>query len=139
MGSTWAITVTGPTAEWDDAKYQGADRRANAARKMWPDQIVFFQAGNEPPLDSGYVAFHQRFVGGVLAGNPGYQVVGPNKAFNILGVNQAEMQFYIDKCGRTTDVLNWHTYAQPPSTVLAEARYWSDRADGKMRGQVRQA
>ena len=31
-------------------------------------------------------------------------------------------------------MLNWHTYAQPPSTVLAEARYWGQRADGKLRG-----
>ncbi len=123
----------GSYSQWNDAKYKEQIAQAVAARKKWPDQIVFFQAGNEPPLDSGYVAFHQRFVSGVLAGDAGYQVIGPNKAFSILGVNPAEMQFYIDKCGKTTDVLNWHTYAQPPSTVLAEARYWSDRADGKMR------
>jgi hypothetical protein len=123
----------GSYGQWDDAKYEEQVAKAIAASKKWPDQIVFFQAGNEPPLDAKYVAFHQRFVGGVLAGAAGYQVVGPNKAFNLLGVNPAEMQLYIDKCGKTTDVLNWHTYAQPPSTVLAEARYWSDRADGKMR------
>ena len=69
----------------------------------------------------------------MLAGEPGYQVIGPNKAFNIRGVNPAEMQLYIDKCGKTTDVLNWHTYAEPPSMILAEARYWSDRPNGKMR------
>ena len=123
----------GSYSQWNDAKYKEQIAQAIAVRRKWPDQIVFFQAGNEPPLDAGYVAFHQRFVGGVLAADPGYRVIGPNKAFNILGVNPAEMQFYIDKCGKTTDVLNWHTYAQPPSTVLAEARYWSDRADGKMR------
>ena len=123
----------GSYGQWDDAKYKEQIAKAIAARKTWPDQIIFFQAGNEPPLDAGYVAFHQRFVGGVLAGAAGYQVVGPNKAFNLLGVHQAEMQLYIDKCGKTTDVLNWHTYAQPPSTVLAEARYWSGRAAGKMR------
>ena len=68
-----------------------------------------------------------------MAGAPDYKVVGPNKAFNLMGVNPKEMQFYLDNAGQTTDVLNWHTYAQPPSTVLAEARYWSDRAAGKMR------
>jgi hypothetical protein len=124
----------GSYGQWNDAKYKEQIAQAIAARKKWPDQIVFFQAGNEPPLDAGYVAFHQRFVGAVLAGEPGYQVIGPNKAFSVLGVNPAEMQFYIDKCGKTTDVLNWHTYAQPPSTVVAEARYWGERADGKMRG-----
>jgi len=70
-----------------------------------------------------------------LKAAPGYRVVGPNKAFNIYGVNPREMQFYIDQCGATTDVLNWHTYAQPPSTVLAEARYWSDKATGKLRAK----
>jgi hypothetical protein len=123
----------GSYSQWNDAKYKEQIARAIAVRRKWPDQIVFFQAGNEPPLDAGYVAFHQRFVGGVLAGDAGYRVIGPNKAFNLLGVNPAEMQFYIDKCGKTTDVLNWHTYAQPPGTVLAEARYWSGRAEGKMR------
>jgi hypothetical protein len=123
----------GSYGQWDDAKFKDQVAKAVAARKQWPDQIVFFQAGNEPPLDAGYVAFHKRFVGEVLAGAPDYQVVGPNKAFNLLGVNRAEKQLYLDQCGKTTDVLNWHTYAQPPSTVLAEARYWSDRADGKMR------
>ena len=123
----------GSYGQWNDAKYKDQIAKAIAARKKFPEQIVFFQAGNEPPLDANYVAFHRRFVGAVLAGAPGYQVVGPNKAFNLLGVNPAEMQLYIDQCGKTTDVLNWHTYAQPPSTVLAEARYWSNRADGKMR------
>ena len=123
----------GSYSQWNDAKYKEQIAQAIAVRKKWPDQIVFFQAGNEPPLDAGDVAFHQRFVGGVLAGDAGYRVIGPNKAFNLLGVNPAEMQFYIDKCGKTTDVLNWHTYAQPPSTGLAEARYWSSRAEGKMR------
>ena len=47
-------------------------------------------------------------------------------------------EFYIDKCGKTTDVLNWHTYAQPPSTVLAEARYWGQRADGKLAARTGQ-
>ncbi|MCY3023831.1 MAG: hypothetical protein NTW87_33045, partial [Planctomycetota bacterium] len=115
------------------AKYAEQIAKAIADKKKWPEQISFFQAGNEPPLDAGYAAFHQRLVSGVLAGAPDYRVIGPNKAFNLLGVKPSEMQFYIDRCGKTTDVLNWHTYAQPPSTVLAEARYWSDNATGKMR------
>ena len=101
------------------------------------DQIVFFQAGNEPPLDAAY-CLPSAIRGEVLASEPGYQVVGPNKAFNILGVNQTEMQFYIDKCGKTTDVLNWHTYAQPPSTIVAKARYWSERATQDAQVRVRQ-
>ncbi len=58
----------GSYSQWNDAKYKEQIARAIAARKKWPDQIVFFQAGNEPPLDAGYVAFHRRFVGAVLAG-----------------------------------------------------------------------
>ncbi len=52
----------GSYSQWNDAKYKEQITQAIAARKKWPDQIVFFQAGNEPPLDAGYVAFHQRFV-----------------------------------------------------------------------------
>ena len=123
----------GSYGKWDDAKYAEQTAKAVAAQKEHPGIIQFFQAGNEPPLDENYVKFHQKFVSGVLAGAPDYKVVGPNKAFNILGVNPKEMDFYLDNAGKTTDVLNWHTYAQPPSTVVAEANYWSARADGKMR------
>ena len=123
----------GSYGKWDDAKYQQQIDKAVAAKKEHPDVIEFFQAGNEPPLNEKYVQFHQKFVGGVLAGAPDYKVVGPNKAFNLLGVNPKEMDFYLDNAGKTTDVLNWHTYAQPPSTVVAEANYWSLRANGKMR------
>ena len=118
---------------WSDAKYAEQIAKAIADKQKWPAQLEFFQAGNEPPLDEKYVKFHQRFVGEVLKGAPDYKVVGPNKAFNLLGVKPEEMKFYIEQCGKTTDVLNWHTYAQPPSMTLAEARYWSDWADGKMR------
>lgn len=123
----------GSYGNWTDAKYAEQIQKAVAAQKAYPNIITFFQAGNEPPLDANYIKFHQKFVGGVLAQAPAYKVVGPNKAFNILGVDPKEMQFYIDKAGKTTDILNWHTYAQPPATVLAEARYWSDKAAGKMR------
>ena len=123
----------GSYGQWDEKKYQEQTDRAIAQQKEYPGILSYFQAGNEPPLDANYVAFHKRFVGDVLKGAPGYQVVGPNKAFNLYGVDPKEMQFYIDQCGSTTDVLNWHTYGQPPSTVLAEARYWSQRADGKLR------
>lgn len=123
----------GSYGQWDDAKYQEQIEKAVAAQKEHPEIIQFFQAGNEPPLDENYLKFHQRFVSGVLAGAPDYQVVGPNKAFNLLGVNPKEMDFYLDNAGKTTDVLNWHTYAQPPATVRAEANYWSARAAGKMR------
>jgi hypothetical protein len=123
----------GSYGQWDDAKYQQQIDKAIADKKKWPQALQFFQAGNEPPLDENYIKFHEKFVGGVLAGAPDYKVIGPNKAFNILGVNPKEMQFYIDRAGKTTDILNWHTYAQPPSTVLAEARYWSDKATGKLR------
>jgi hypothetical protein len=107
--------------------------RAVEAKKKWPAQLAFFQAGNEPPLDAGYAAFHRRFVGEVLKQAPSYQVIGPNRAFNLAGVEPAAMEFYLAQCGSTTDVLNWHTYAQPPSTVLAEARYWSGKASGRLR------
>ena len=123
----------GSYGQWDDAKFASQTAKAIEEQKKNPDILQFFQAGNEPPLDANYVKFHQRFVGDVLKGAPNYKVVGPNKAFNIHGVNPKEMQFYIDEAGKTTDVLNWHTYAQPPSTVLAEARYWSEKANGKMR------
>ena len=123
----------GSYGNWTDEKYQEQIAKAVADKAKWPEQLTFFQAGNEPPLDEKYVQFHQKFVGGVLEKAPDYKVIGPNKAFNILGVNPKEMQFYIAQCGKTTDVLNWHTYAQPPSMTLAEARYWSDRATGKLR------
>jgi len=123
----------GSYSGWSEAKYAEQVAKAVADKKKWPAQLAFFQAGNEPPLDANYVRFHRRFVGEVLKGAPGYKVVGPNKAFNILGVNPGEMRFYIEQCGKTTDVLNWHTYAQPPSMTLAEARYWSDWATGRMR------
>jgi len=125
----------GSYSQWDDKKFAEQTARAIEEQKKYPAILRFFQAGNEPPLDANYVKFHQRFVGDVLKGAPDYQVVGPNKAFNLLGVNPQEMQFYIDQCGATTDVLNWHTYAQPPLTVLAEARYWSDKATGKLRAR----
>jgi len=129
----------GSYAQWNDAKYAEQEQKAVEAAKQYAGIIPFFQAGNEPPLDENYVKFHKRFVGDVLKQAPNFQVVGPNKAFNILGVSPKEMQFYIDSCGSTTDVLNWHVYAQPPSTTLAEARYWSDKATGKLRtpGQAR--
>jgi len=129
----------GSYGQWNDAKYAEQEQKAVDAAKQYGSTIPFFQAGNEPPLDENYVKFHKRFVGDVLKQAPNYQVVGPNKAFNLFGVNPKEMQFYIDSCGSTTDVLNWHTYAQPPSTTLAEARYWSDKATGKLRtpGQAR--
>lgn len=133
QGIYMADNSYGSYGAWDAGKYAEQVGKAVADRQKWPEQLRFFQAGNEPPLDENYVAFHQKFVGEVLRAAPGYQVVGPNKAFNILGVNPAQMQFYIDRCGATTDVLNWHTYAQPPSTVLAEALYWSGKAEGKMR------
>lgn len=123
----------GSYGQWDEKKFADQTAAAIEQQKKYPDILRFFQAGNEPPLDENYVKFHKRFVGDVLKGAPAYQVVGPNKAFNILGVDPKEMQFYIDEVGSTTDVLNWHTYAQPPSTVLAEARYWSGRATGKLR------
>lgn len=123
----------GSYGQWDDKKFAAETAAAVDQQKKYPDILRFFQAGNEPPLDENYVKFHKRFVGDVLKGAPDYKVVGPNKAFNILGVNPKEMQFYIDEVGSSTDVLNWHTYAQPPSTVLAEARYWSDKATGKLR------
>ena len=123
----------GSYGQWDDAKYASQAAAAIAAYKANPDILAYFQAGNEPPLDAGYVTFHKRFVGSVLQGAPGFKVVGPNKAFNLLGVDPVAMRLYIDQCGATTDVLNWHTYAQPPSMTLAEARYWSDYANGKMR------
>lgn len=123
----------GGYANWDDAKYAEQETLAVEAARKYGALIPFFQAGNEPPLDAAYVKFHRRFVGDVLKSAPNYQVIGPNKAFNIRGVDPKEMQFYIDTCGKTTDILNWHTYAQPPSTILAEARYWSKRANGKMR------
>ena len=123
----------GSYGNWNDAKYQEQIDKAVAAQKKYPGIIPFFQAGNEPPLDANYLKFHQKFVGGVLAQAPNYKVVGPNKAFNLLGVNPKEMDFYLDNAGKTTDILNWHTYAQPPATIVAEANYWSQRADGKMR------
>ena len=123
----------GSYGNWDDAKYTEQIDKAVAAQKEHPGIIQYFQAGNEPPLDENYIKFHQKFVGGVLAGAPDYKVVGPNKAFNLLGVNPKEMDFYLNNAGKTTDVLNWHTYAQPPATVRAEANYWSARANGKMR------
>ena len=123
----------GSYGKWTDETYAAETAKAIDAKKKWPEQIVYFQAGNEPPLNAKYVAFHKRFVGAVLAGVPEYKVVGPNKAFNVSGVSPEEMQLYIDECGSTTDVLNCHIYAQPPSTVRAEAIYWSDRAAGKMR------
>lgn len=123
----------GSYSQWDDKKFAEQTALAIEAQKKYPGILPFFQAGNEPPLDEAYVRFHKRFVGEVLRGAPNYKVVGPNKAFNLYGVNPKEMQFYIDQCGSTTDILNWHTYAQPPSTVLAEARYWSERATGKLR------
>jgi len=129
----------GSYTQWNEAKYADEEKKAVEATKQYGNLIPFFQAGNEPPLDEAYAKFHRRFVGDVLKEAPNYQVVGPNKAFNLLGVNPKEMQFYIDSCGSTTDVLNWHVYAQPPSPTLAEARYWSDKATGKLRtpGQAR--
>jgi hypothetical protein len=123
----------GSYGKWDDAKFQSEVDKAIAAQAKYPDILTFFQAGNEPPLDAGYVAFHKKFVGAVLDKAPGWKVVGPNKAFNILGVDPKAMSMYIDQCGATTDVLNWHTYAQPPSMTLAESLYWSKYADGKLR------
>lgn len=118
---------------WSEDKYAEQIAKAIGDKQKWPAQLAFFQAGNEPPLDENYVKFHQRLVGEVLKGAPDYKVIGPNKAFNLLGVKPEEMRFYIEQCGKTTDVLNWHTYAQPPAMTLAEARYWSDWAAGKMR------
>ncbi len=123
----------GSYGQWDDKKFAEQTALAIAEQKNNPQILQFFQAGNEPPLNENYVKFHEKFVSDVLKGAPGYKVIGPNKAFNLLGVDPKEMQFYIDRAGKTTDILNWHTYTQPPTTVLAEARYWSDKATGKMR------
>jgi hypothetical protein len=118
---------------WDDAKYKSEEDTAIAAKEKYPDILVFLQDANEPPLDANYVAFHKKFVGAILAKTPGWKVLGPNKSFSIEGVNPKEMSLYIDQCGATTDVLNWHIYAQPPSMTLAETLYWSKYATGKLR------
>ncbi|MCY3021596.1 MAG: hypothetical protein NTW87_21490, partial [Planctomycetota bacterium] len=55
----------GSYGKWNDAKYAEQIAKAIADKKKWPEQISFFQAGNEPPLDAGYAAFHQRLVSGV--------------------------------------------------------------------------
>ena len=126
-------TAYGGFTTWNDATYASEIAKAIDAKKKWPEQLTYFQVGNEPPLDATYVAFHKRFVDAVLKEAPGYQVIGPNKAFNGAGVNPKEMDFYLAECGKTTDILNWHNYSQPPSTIVAEARYWCARATGKLR------
>ncbi len=123
----------GSYGKWDDKKYEEQIASAVDIAQKYPDIMEFFQPGNEPPLDPGYFAFHNRIAKGVIAGAPAMKIVGPNRAFNIEGVDDKGMREFIDACGNTTDVLNWHIYAQPPSIVLREALYWSAYAKGKMR------
>lgn len=118
---------------WNEAMYQTQIAQAVAEAKSYPTEIAFFQPGNEPPLDAGYNTFHNKIAQGVIAGAPGLKVIGPNTAFNIRGVDPAGMTAFLNTCGKTTDVLNWHIYACPPENVRAEALYWSQQAKGKMR------
>lgn len=118
---------------WDEAKYQTQIAEAVAEAKAYPAEIAFFQPGNEPPLDAGYNAFHNKISKGVIGGAPRLKVIGPNTAFNVRGVDPAGMTAFLNACGPATDVLNWHTYACPPENVRAEALYWSRQAQGRMR------
>jgi hypothetical protein len=123
----------GSYGNWDGARYAKEASAAVEAAKAYPDILEYFQPGNEPPLNDGYFQFHKRFTSLVLQAAPGLQVIGPNKAFNLSGVDETGMEAYIAACGSTTDVLNWHIYGQPPSIVRREALHWSKRAEGKLR------
>lgn len=123
----------GSYSSWDDKTFNEQVSRAVAGQKQFPDILSFFQPGNEPPLDSKYFEFHNRIAKAVLKAAPAYQVIGPNRNFNMAGVEADGMKKFIDACGSNTDVLNWHTYAEPPEMVLSEARWWSRYATGKLR------
>ena len=134
QGIYMADDTYGGYGGWDDAAYQKQIDEAVTAARTYPAEMTYFQPGNEPPLDAGYNAFHNRIVEGVLAGAPGLKVIGPNTAFNVRGVDPAGMTAFLNACGKArTDVLNWHTYACPPENVRAEALYWSRQAQGKLR------
>jgi len=124
---------------WDAATWTREVQSYVEAARKHPDILAFFQPGNEPPCDQGYFDFHNRLCTAVLKEAPDLKVIGPGKAWNCHGVNAGEMRAFIEACGKSTDILNWHIYARCPSSVRDEVLYWTKQAEGKLRspGPVR--
>lgn len=132
-GIIMANNSYGSYGKWDAKTWEDEVQKAANDAKKYPDILHYFQPGNEPPLDKGYFEFHNKIASLVLKDAPELKVIGPNKAFNIEGVDVNGMKSFIDSCGANTDVLNWHIYAEPPSMVLREVSFWTDYAKGKLR------
>ena len=122
----------GSYSGWDEAKWKTETAKYVEAARKYPDILRFFQPGNEPPPDAGYFAFHNRIAQAVRQGAPNMQVMGPNTAFNIAGVDAQAMKAFLAACGPNTDVLNWHIYGRCPESVRDEAQYWSRYATGRL-------
>ena len=101
--------------------------------KKYPDQLSYFQPGNEPPCDENLYKFYNEFATAMIKEAPALKVVGPGCAFNIEGPHEQGMKDFIATCGANTDVLNWHIYACPPANVINQVRYWTKYCDGKLR------
>lgn len=134
-GIIMANASYGSYSKWDDEKWEEEINDAADAAKKYPDFLTFLQPGNEPHCNEGYYTFYNRYTEAVLKEAPDLKVIGPGAAWNLRGVNQKQMAEFIDKCGANTDVLNWHIYARPPSSVRDTVKYWVEQADGKLRSK----
>lgn len=112
----------------------GVDRMIATARK-YPQFCQYMQPGNEPPCDEGYYTFHNFMASAMIKATPDLKVIGPNAPFNLSAPDEQGMREFLAKCGANTDVLCWHIYGRSPESVVAQARYWSKEADGKLRGK----
>jgi hypothetical protein len=121
--------------QWDDAKFNAEVASYVAAARKYPDILTYFQPGNEPHCNEAYFKFHNRINKAMIDAVPAIQTIGPNTPFNIVGPGEKEMKDFIDTCGATTDVLNWHIYARCPETVVADVKYWAAYAQGKLRAK----
>jgi hypothetical protein len=125
----------GSYGKWDDAKFDAEVAKYVAAAKQYPDILTLFQPGNEPPCDKGYFDFHNRIANAMIREVPEIRVVGPGVAWNLKGPDEKALDAFLANCGAVTDVLNWHIYARCPSSVRDQVRYWTRRADGRLRAK----
>ena len=123
----------GSYGNWDERTWEKELRETIDSAKEYPDIMTYLQAGNEPPLNQGFYDFYNRFVGSVIKEVPQLKAMGPGCAWNIEGPPEKEFKDFIEHCGKNLDVLNWHIYARPPSSVREQVLYWTEYAKGKLR------
>ena len=123
----------GSYGSWNEETWNKELASIIDSAKEYPSILTYLQAGNEPPLNQGFFDFYNRFVGSILKEVPQVKAMGPGCAWNAEGPPEKEFKEFIDHCGKNLDVLNWHIYTRPPSSVRDQVLYWTEYAQGKLR------